>query len=111
MKITLKTDIGKIRASYGLGTSNRARQQLARQVRRRCDKYVPYDTGQLKNTATISPDGRELTYPQSYAGAQYYRNYHHSDPVRGAHWETRMLLSEKGQLLREFERTLKEGRT
>lgn len=109
MRIKLKMDVRKIRSSYGLGTSDRARQQLARQVRRRCDKYVPYDTGQLKNTAAISSDGRALTYPQAYAGAQYYINYHHSDPVRGPHWETRMLLNEKAQLLREFEQTLKGG--
>lgn len=110
MKVMLELDPQKVLASYGLGTSTRTRRQLAAQVRRRCDKYVPYDTGQLKNTAVISPDGRSITYPQDYAGAQYRKYYRHSDPNRGPHWERRMLLNEKHQLLQEFERQLKEGR-
>lgn len=110
MKVMLEMDVGKILASYGLGTSTRARQKLAQQVRRRCDKYVPYDTGRLKNTAEISPDGRSISYPQEYAAAQYRKYYHHSDPNRGPHWEKRMLLNEKPQLLAEFEQSLKEGR-
>lgn len=110
MKVMLELDTGRILASYGLGASTRARQVLAQQVRRRCDKYVPYDTGQLKNTAAISLDGRSITYPQEYAAAQYRKYYHHSDPNRGPHWEKRMLLNERPQLLAEFERSLKEGR-
>ena len=74
-----------------------------------CDKYVPYDTGRLKNTARVSGDGRYITYPQAYAGAQFHRDYRHSDPLRGSHWEKRMLLHEKARLLREFQRSLKEG--
>lgn len=111
MKIMLEMDAGKILASYGLGTSSRARRQLAQMVRRRCDKYVPYDTGRLKNTAEVSLDGRSITYPQDYAAAQYRKYYHHSDPNRGPHWERRMLSNERPQLLAEFERGLKEGRT
>ena len=111
MKLKLKLDANAIRTAYGLGPSNRARLELARQVRRRCDKYVPYDTGQLKNTAAISPDGRYLTYSQPYAHDQYYKNYRHSDPLRGPRWEKRMLANEKGPLLSEFERALKGGRS
>ena len=110
MKVTMKLEPGKIRTSYGLGTSTRARRQLAALVRRHCDKYVPYDTGQLKSTAVIAPDGRTITYPQHYAQAQYRRGYRHSDPNRGPYWERRMLLNEKTQLLREFSQQLKEGR-
>lgn len=110
MKVILELDAEKILESYGLGRSHRARLQLARQVRRRCDKYVPFDTGCLKNTAKVSPDGRSITYPQDYAAAQYRKYYHHSDPNRGPHWERRMLLNEGPQLLSEFEASLKEGR-
>lgn len=109
MKTILELDVGKILASYGLDTSDRARIFLAQQVRRRCDKYVPYDTGRLKNTAEISADGRTVTYPQSYAAAQYRKYYRHSDPGRGPRWERRMLLNERPQLLAEFERAIKGG--
>ena len=110
MRVMLEMAPGKILASYGLGASTRARRQLAALVRRRCDKYVPYDTGRLKNTAVISLDGRSITYPQNYAAAQYRKYYHHSDPNRGPHWEKRMLLNERTQLQNEFEHCLKEGR-
>lgn len=84
----------KILARRGLGTSNRARLRLARSVRDRCDKYVPFDTGYLKGSAAISPDGKRLTYSAPYARAQYYGLYRHSDPKRGRLWDRRMLAFE-----------------
>lgn len=109
MKISLRMDPSKVLSAYGLGPSNRARRLLAEQVRRRCDKYVPYDTGQLKNTARVSGDGHYITYPQAYAGAQFHGSYRHRDPLRGSHWEKRMLLHERAALLREFRQHMKEG--
>ena len=97
--ISLNFSPEKILSRRGLGSSHRARIRLAQSVRSRCDKYVPYDTGYLKNTAEIAPDGSKITYSAPYARAQYYGLYHHSDPNRGRFWEKRMLAGEKDGLI------------
>lgn len=98
-----------ILARRGLGSSHRARSCLARSVRSRCDKYVPFDTGYLKNTAQIAPDGSKITYAAPYARAQYYGNFRHSDPKRGRFWEKRMLAGEREGLISDV-KTVTGGR-
>ena len=61
MKAAVRFPVEKILRRYGLGRSKEARAYLAREVRRRCDKYVPYDTGALKGSAVISRDGGKIT--------------------------------------------------
>lgn len=99
----------KILVRRGLGSSHRARIRLAQSVRARCDKYVPFDTGYLKSTAQIAPDGSKITYSAPYARAQYYGTYHHSDPNRGRFWEKRMLAGESGGLISDV-KTVTGGR-
>ena len=111
MKYHISVDFSpeKIRSRRGLGSSHRARICLAQSVRSRCDKYVPFDTGNLKNSAEIAPDGSKLTYSAPYARAQYYGMYHHSDPNRGRFWEKRMLAGESGGLIADV-KTVTGGR-
>lgn len=103
----VKLNTGKILSSYGLGASGSARKYLARRVRARSDKYVPKDTGLLKNTAVVSPDGGTITYVQPYAKKQFYVNYRHADPNRGPQWHRRMLAAEQGALAAELQRFMK----
>lgn len=107
MKVDVDIDVQKIMHSYGLGSSNKTRKALAANVRRRCDKYVPFDTGTLKNTAQVTGDGRSIIYPQSYARKQYTIPYKHSDPLRGANWDSRMVANEKDQLVADMEAYVK----
>lgn len=107
MKVDVDIDVQKIMHSYGLGSSDQARKVLASDVRRRCDKYVPFDTGTLKDTAQVSGDGRSIVYPQSYAGKQYTVPYKHSDPLRGDHWDSRMMSNEKEQLIKDMDAYVK----
>lgn len=107
MKIRCKLDISpeKIAAAHGLGANGRLQLALGREVMRRCDKYVPYDTGRLKGSARLSPGGRTLSYSAPYAAAQYYLPYRHSNPLRGRFWEKRMLAAEKTALLSALKST------
>lgn len=107
MKVDVDIDVQKIMHSYGLGSSDKARKALATNVRRRCDKYVPFDTGTLKNNAQVSSDGRTITYLEPYAQKQYTIPYKHSDPLRGAHWDSRMVANEKAQLVADMEAYVK----
>ena len=110
MKVTVKLPVEQIRKRLGLGRSDAARVYLAQEVRRRCDKYVPYDTGALKGSAAISANGCRITYSMPYAARQFYENYRHRDPRRGDHWHQRMLRRERQSLLGQMERYFKEVR-
>ena len=103
VKVDVDVDVQKIMTKYGLGSSDKFRKTLAVNVRRRCDKYVPMDTGMLKNTAQISANGRTITYVQRYAAPQYTRNYRHSDPNRGPHWDSRMMINEGDKLIADMQ--------
>lgn len=71
-------------------------KQLASEVKRLCDPYVPMVTGTLKNTAQVLSDG--VLYPQPYAARQYYTNGGSSDGHRGRAWDKRMLADRSGEL-------------
>ena len=99
----LVMDSGKVLSAFGLGASGTAQKYLAQRVRARSDKYVPKDTGLLKNTAVVSPGGETITYVQPYAKKQFYVNYHHADPNRGPQWQKRMLAAERRELVTEMQ--------
>lgn len=111
MSVTVKVSLSerKMLEALGLGSGGQTRRYLAGRVRSRCDKYVPKDTGLLKNTAQVSGGGISVRYVQPYAKAQFYGNYRHRDPRRGRLWHRRMLQRERNALLGELERYL-EGR-
>lgn len=99
-KVTVDFRPKDLLTAYGLGRSRKGQNYLARRARQRMDKYVPKDTGLLKNTAKVSSKGETITYVQPYAQKQFYVNYRHADPKRGAQWHRRMLRAE-GKALRE----------
>lgn len=130
MKVTAQIDGAAIMKARGLN-DNRAQKFLASEIRRRCDKRVPFSSGQLKNenNVVISSDGSTITYTQPYAHYQYYGrvmgpNYtdgkgrfwsgkapksytgksirYHDEPMRGAKWDKRMMADEGDELVRDI---------
>ena len=100
----------------GLGPGGKLRKYLAARVKLHCNPYVPMRSGTLKNTAQISSDGSELVYNQPYAHYQYHgmamagrapKHYtgkplrHNGAPMRGPHWEKRMLADHVHDLEQE----------
>lgn len=109
MKVSVYANIDTtaICRAYGLGFSNNARKTLAANVRRRSDKYVPYDQGPLKNTAQVADDGSTITYIQPYAQKQYTTPYRHKDQRRCQYWDRAMMAAEGDAVVRELETYLK----
>ena len=131
MKVTVKVDVdtAKIMRARGLGGDNRAQIYLASKVKSEADKYVPMQTGFLKNNAKVSSDGSTLTYPGPYAHYQYYGevmgpNYlgkdgkwhsgkapkkytgrpltYHGAPMRGKEWIPRMLADKSDEIVKDL---------
>lgn len=107
MRVKVDIEVQKILTKYGLGQSDAFRRELATNVRRRCDKYVPFKEGYLKDTAQVSGDGRTITYIQPYAKKQYTIPYKHSDHLRGEYWDKRMIANEKAQLAEDMDTYVK----
>ena len=84
------------------------RRKVASEVKRLCDPYVPWDSGNLARTAQVLTDG--VLYDQPYAAVQYYTNTGHGKQgltkqsahnykcLRGAYWDKRMMADKGDQL-------------
>lgn len=123
MSIKVNLPKAEILKRLGLGGSDKVRKYLASEVKRLCDPYVPMQSGDLKNRATIAADGSYIVYTQPYAHYQYYGEamagrapkqytgkalkYHGAN--RGKQWEKRMLADKSNDLERSIEAYIKRG--
>lgn len=115
MKLKVNVDINtaRILKERGLGGDHRAQVYLASEVKRLCEPYVPMQSGTLKNTAVIAPDGSSLTYVQPYAHYQYAGQVlagrapkqpngkaltYSGGGLRGPQWDKRMMADKSREL-------------
>jgi hypothetical protein len=61
--------VSEIKADLGIDLNGKAQKFFTATCRRHMDKYVPKDTGALRNNVSVSED--EITYQSPYAHAQY----------------------------------------
>ena len=107
VSIELKLDpLVKMEAKRHLNDTGR--KKVASEVKRLCEPYVPWDSGNLARTAQVLTDG--VLYVQPYAAVQYYTNTGHGKQgltkqsahnykcLRGAYWDKRM-MADKGDEL------------
>lgn len=123
-KTKVKIDInpGDIVREMGLGEDGEARVFIANEVARLSDPYVPMQSGTLKNQRVVAKNGKKITYPGPYAHYQHEghvmagrapKHYtgkaltYHGAPMRGAHWDKRMLSDRKDDLVRATEKHIK----
>lgn len=131
MKIYLQSDVSpdKIMRNRGLGSNGLVAKFMASEVKRLCEPYVPMQQGVMKNSAQISGNGKYLIYPGPYAHYQHTgevygpniplgdgrfiskapkhptgkRIKYHGGPMRGDHWEKRMMADHRDDLERSTE--------
>lgn len=131
MKIYLQSDVepDKIMRNRGLGSNGLVAKFMASEVKRLCEPYVPMQRGVMKNSAQISGNGKHLIYPGPYAHYQHTgevygpnipigdgrfiskapkrptgkRIKYHGGPMRGDHWEKRMMADHRDDLERSTE--------
>ena len=132
MKIYLQSDVDadKILRNRGLGGNGTVAKFIASEVKRLSEPYVPFQQGTLKNSAKIAGNGKHLIYPGPYAHYQHTgmvygpniplgngkfisgkapkhptgkRIKYHGGPMRGDHWEKRMMADHKDDLERSTE--------
>lgn len=123
-KTKVKIDInpGDILQEMGLGKDGEARVFLAKEVARLSDPYVPFQSGALKNQRVVAKNGKKITYPGPYAHYQHTglvmagrapkhytgENLTYQDaPMRGPHWDKRMLADRQDDLVQATEKHIK----
>ena len=77
------------------------------------DKYVPKDTGVLRENVTI--DINSITYEQPYAHAQYVGEVNggqvtnYTTPGTGPYWDKRMVSAEMQDIVKEVQDFIDRG--
>ena len=112
-KLELKLKpVQEILETHGMNPGGRVQRVIDSEVLRLDDPYVPFDTGNLRQSGirrTHFGSG-EVVYNVVYAASQYYntpdtRSY---DPIRGAHWFERMKADHHGAILDAARKAAKE---
>lgn len=96
-----------IKARLGLEPNGKVQKFFTNTCYRYMDKYVPKDTGALRETVTI--DSNSITYEQPYAHAQYIgevnggqvKNY--TTPGTGPYWDEKMKSAEIEDVIKEVQ--------
>ena len=118
--VAVNIDIGKILRRRGLQPGGPVQQAFTQKCADLMDKYVPMQTGTLKNTRIIGDDYVKYTMPYAhyhYIGMLYLakngsswaklneRKYssgrdmsYHGSPMRGKQWDVRMWADHKKRL-------------
>lgn len=106
MAIKVQIDkASKIKKRLGIEKNGKAQLFLATEATKRMDKYVPKESGVLKDSHDIEP--HKITYFQPYARKQFYTNK--GKGIRGKKWHLKMLSAEKKLLVRDIENYVKRG--
>lgn len=102
-----------IKASLGIEPNGRVHKFFTQTCYRYMDKYVPKDTGVLRENVTLETD--KITYEQPYAHAQYIgivnggevKNY--TTPGTGKYWDERMKSVEMNDIVKEVQDFIDKG--
>ena len=106
MAVKIKFDsTDKIKRRLGIQKGGKSELFLTTEATRRMDKYVPKDTGTLKDSHDIEPG--KVTYYQLYAKKQFYTNK--GKGYRGKRWDLKMLSAEKKILIRDVQNYINRG--
>ena len=87
---------------------NKIQRFFANDVIRRADKYTPFKTGVMKNTARVINNGKSIEYVQPYSVYQWYGkewwNFSNNESgLRGPYWINRMWADEGDEIIKEVE--------
>lgn len=102
-----------IKANLGIEPNGKVQKFFTNTCYRYMDKYVPKDTGALRETVTI--DSNSITYEQPYAHAQYIgevnggqvKNY--TTPGTGPYWDERMKSADMQNVVAEVQNFVNKG--
>ena len=102
-----------IKANLGIEPNGRVQKFFTNTCYRYMDKYVPKDTGVLRENVTI--DSNSITYEQPYAHAQYIGEVNggtvvnYTTPGTGSYWDERMKSADMQNVVAEVQDFINKG--
>ena len=104
--------ISTIKAELGIEPNGRVQKYFTARCYQHMDKYVPKDTGNLRENVILDSDS--ITYQSPYAHAQYVGytkgpvlNY--TTPGTGPYWDKRMVSAEIQDVVKECQAFVNRG--
>ena len=105
--------ISTIKADLGIEPNGKVQKYFTERCYQHMDKYVPKDTGALRETVVKGTD--YIKYNMPYAHAQYVgivhgspvRNY--TTPGTGPYWDKRMVSAEIQDVVKECQAFINRG--
>lgn len=104
--------ISTIKAELGIEPNGRVQKYFTARCYQHMDKYVPKDTGNLRENVILDSDS--ITYQSPYAHAQYVGytkgpvlNY--TTPGTGPYWDKRMVSAEIQDVVKECQAFINRG--
>ena len=104
--------ISEIKADLGIEPNGKVQKYFTERCYQHMDKYVPKDTGALRETVVKGTD--YIKYNVPYAHAQYVGytkgpvlNY--TTPGTGPYWDKRMVSAEINDIIKECQEYMKRG--
>lgn len=104
--------ISTIKANLGIEPNGPVQKYLTARCYQHMDKYVPKDTGNLRENVILDSDS--ITYQSPYAHAQYVGytkgpvlNY--TTPGTGPYWDKRMVSAEIQDVVKECQAFIDRG--
>ena len=104
-----------IKANLGIEPNGKVQKFFTNTCYRYMGKYVPKDTGILRENVTI--DSNSITYEQEYAGYQYYgerkdgshKVTNYTTPGTGPYWDKRMVSADMQNVVAEVQDCIDKG--
>ena len=105
--------ISEIKADLGIEPNGKVQKYFTERCYQHMDKYVPKDTGALRETVVKGTD--YIKYNVPYAHAQYVGIVHgspvknYTTPGTGPYWDKRMVSAEMNDVVKEVQAFIDRG--
>ena len=105
--------ISEIKANLGIEPNGKIQKYFTERCYQHMDKYVPKDTGALRETVVKGTD--YIKYNVPYAHAQYVGIVHgspiknYTTPGTGPYWDKRMVSAEIQDIVKECQAFINRG--
>ena len=104
--------ISTIKANLGIEPNGRVQKYFTERCYQHMDKYVPKDTGNLRDNVLL--ESNSITYKSPYAHAQYVgftkgpvKKY--TTPGTGPYWDERVKSAEMNDIVKECQAFIDKG--
>lgn len=108
IKINVKLKLNAtsmIERRLGIHNGGKVDLFIANELARRMFKYVPFRSGMLRTTTSIT--AKYVEYLVKYARRQYYENKGRG--IRGSFWDKRMMSAEGNALIKDIQKYVTGG--